>query len=171
MACHRAGTMSLPKVMSWHSYVMTCGVIRPQWIKQTMFEWMEWSVVVLGLLSLHDDVIRWEHFKRHWPFARGIPRSPANSPHKSQRRGVFMFSLICLTTNCWVNNRNAGDLTRHRAHYDVTVMIFAAIMRHGGCNTSVIIACGRAQMQVPFSIYCPRPHGIGLSQWQKTLHM
>ena len=24
--------------------------------------------------------------------------------------------------NCWVNNREAGDLRRHRAHYDVTIM-------------------------------------------------
>ena len=26
-------------------------------------------------------------------------------------------------TNCWVNNGEAGDLRRHRAHYDVIVMI------------------------------------------------
>ena len=24
--------------------------------------------------------------------------------------------------NCWVNNREAGNLRRHRAHYDVTVL-------------------------------------------------
>ena len=33
-----------------------------------------------------------------------------------------MFSLICAWINDWVNNRKAGDLRRHRAHYDVTVM-------------------------------------------------
>ena len=33
-----------------------------------------------------------------------------------------MFSLICAWTNGRVNNRDAGDLRRHRAHYDVTVM-------------------------------------------------
>ena len=30
-----------------------------------------------------------------------------------------MFSLMW--TNGWVNNRDAGDLRRQRAHYDVTV--------------------------------------------------
>ena len=35
-----------------------------------------------------------------------------------------MFSLICAWTNGGVNNRYAGDLRRHRAHYDVTVMSF-----------------------------------------------
>ena len=33
-----------------------------------------------------------------------------------------MFSLICVWINCWVNNREAGDLRRYRAHYDVIVM-------------------------------------------------
>ena len=33
-----------------------------------------------------------------------------------------MFSLICVRINCWINNRKAGDLRRHRGHYDVSVM-------------------------------------------------
>ena len=32
--------------------------------------------------TLHDDVIKWKHFSRYWPFVRGIHRSPVNSPHK-----------------------------------------------------------------------------------------
>ena len=24
---------------------------------------------------MHDDVIKWKHFLRYWPFVRGIPRS------------------------------------------------------------------------------------------------
>ena len=52
---------------------------------------------------------------------RGIHRSPVNSPHKGQWRGAMFF--ICVWTNDWLNNRDAGDLRRDRAHYDVTVMI------------------------------------------------
>ena len=33
-----------------------------------------------------------------------------------------MFSLICVWINGWVHNRKAGDLRRHRGHYDVIVM-------------------------------------------------
>ena len=33
-----------------------------------------------------------------------------------------MFYFICVWINGWVNNREAGDLRRHLAHYDVTVM-------------------------------------------------
>ena len=47
---------------------------------------------------------------------------PVNSPHKGQWRGALMFSLIYAWINDWVNNREAGDLRRHRCHYDVIVM-------------------------------------------------
>ena len=76
----------------------------------------------LGIL-FHDDVIKWKHFPRYWPFVRGIHRSPVNSPHKSQWRGALMFSLMCARINSWVNNREAGDLRRYRHHYDVIVML------------------------------------------------
>ena len=71
----------------------------------------------------HDDVIKWKHFLRYWPFVQGIHRPPVNSPHKDQWRGALMFSLICALTNVWVNNRYAGDWRRHRAHCDATVMV------------------------------------------------
>ena len=51
-----------------------------------------------------------------------IHRSPVNSSHKGQWHGALLFSLICVWIKGWVNNREAGDLRRHRAHYDVTVM-------------------------------------------------
>ena len=75
-----------------------------------------------GDWRIHDDVIEWKHFPRNWPFVRGIHRSPVNFPHKGQWRGALMFSLIWVWINDWVNNREAGDLRRYRAHYEVTVM-------------------------------------------------
>ena len=68
--------------------------------------------------AMSYDVIIWKHFPRYWPFVRGIHRSPVNSRHKGQWRGTLMFSVICAWTNRWV----AGDLRRHRSHYDVIVM-------------------------------------------------
>ena len=62
----------------------------------------------------HDDVIKWKHFPRYWPFVRRNNRSPLNSPHKGQWRRALIFSLICAWINDWVNNRDAGDLRRHR---------------------------------------------------------
>ena len=45
-----------------------------------------------------------------------------NSAHNGQWRGALMFSLICAWINDWANNREAGDLRRHRGHYNVIVM-------------------------------------------------
>ena len=50
----------------------------------------------------HDDVIKWKH-------QRPVTRS------------FDIFSDLRLN-NGLVNNREAGDLRRHRAHYDITVM-------------------------------------------------
>ena len=100
----------------------------------TFFEYVndEWNFVqgfskgsilpYLNLLSNYDDVIKWKHFPRYWPFVWGIHRSPVNSPHKGQWRGALMFSLISVWINGWVNSRDADDLRRYLAHYDVIVM-------------------------------------------------
>ena len=49
--------------------------------------------------------------------------SPVNSQHKGQWRRALMFSLIYAQINGWANNREVGDLRRHRVHYDVIVMV------------------------------------------------
>ena len=46
---------------------------------------------------------------------RGIPRAKASD-------AVFDVFFDPRLINGWVNNREAGDLRRHRDHYDVIVM-------------------------------------------------
>ena len=78
--------------------------------------------------QIHDDVIEWKHFPRYWPFVRGIHRSPVNSPvpvkFPTQRPVTRSFGVFfdLPLNNGWVNNREAGDLRRYGAHYDVSVM-------------------------------------------------
>ena len=93
--------------------------------KMSFSKWRPFCQVIM--CSIHDDVIKWKHFPRYWPFVRGIHRSPVNSRHKGQWRGALMFSLICTWINGWVNNRETGDLRRYRAHYDVTVMLIRSL--------------------------------------------
>ena len=77
----------------------------------------------LGLVRSDDDVIIWKYFPHYWPFVQEIHQSLiVYSPHKGQWHRALIFSLICTWTNGWVNNRDAGDLRCHRAHYDITVM-------------------------------------------------
>ena len=88
----------------------------------------------------YDDVVKWKHFPHNWPFVRRIHRSPVNSPHKGQWRGALMFSSICVWIDDWVNNREAGDLRRYRAHYDVTVMINIIPMHMSSWSALVVIS-------------------------------
>ena len=56
-------------------------------------------------------------------------------PREGKWRGPLVFSLICAWTNGWVNNREVGDLRRHRVHYDVTLMMTLSweTREYGGC--------------------------------------
>ena len=100
-----------------HSYFSQWYDLRHKWIAPIIAR-----NYCISSRFVHDDVIKWKHFPLYWPFVRGIHRSPVNSSHKGQWRGTLMFSLICAWINGWVNNREAGDLRRNRAHYDVIVM-------------------------------------------------
>ena len=77
------------------------------------------------LFHCQDDVIRKKHFPRSWLFVRRIRRSPWIPLTKASEEELLLFSLICTWTwtNGWVNNRDAGDLRRRLAHYNVTVMV------------------------------------------------
>ena len=73
--------------------------------------------------SHHDDILKWQHFSRYWPFVQGIHQSLVNSPHKGPWHRALMFSMICAWINGWVNIGEAGDLRHHCTHYDVTVVL------------------------------------------------
>ena len=100
-----------------------------KWWKMPIFGWVpknkfniakvktQWYV---PLWFKHDDVLKWKQFPHYWLLAICVGNSP--SSHKGQWRGTLMFSLICVWINGWANNREAGDLRRYHAHYDIIVM-------------------------------------------------
>ena len=71
---------------------------------------------------VHDDVIKWKHFPRNWPFVRGFTGPGEFPTQKPVTRSFDVFFDLRLK-NGWVNNRKAGDSSRHRGHYDVIVML------------------------------------------------
>ena len=100
------------------------------------------STVVLLPMRLYNARVMpsswWHHqmkiFPRYGLCVKGIHRSPVNSLHKGQWRGALMFSLICAWINGWVNNREAGDLRRHRARNDVIAMYQTQICGLEACG-------------------------------------
>ena len=116
--------------------------VNPQFDKRKLFVRYLTNILLIALMpvnrlwkyeykfmALYMNRLSWwrhqmEKFPRYWPFVRGTHRSPVHSSHKGQWRGALIFSsLICAWMNYWVNTRKAGDLRRHRVHYDVTVMM------------------------------------------------
>ena len=49
------------------------------------------SIRLLPRPFSHDDVIKWKHFLRYWPFVRGIHRWPVSSPHKANDAQLWGF--------------------------------------------------------------------------------
>ena len=67
-------------------------------VRFSTIAWKCWNIVnwVLGnklqwqwnrypMVFEHDNVIKWKHFPRYWPFLRGIRRSPVTDEFPSQR--------------------------------------------------------------------------------------
>ena len=88
-----------------------------------------------SLLSLrHDDVIKWKHFPRYWPFVSG--------EFPSQRPMTRSFDVFF---DLRPSKRLNKQLRRHRAHYDVAVMNCWNIVFH--CtnlkysNKVIILTC------------------------------
>ena len=63
--------------------------LRPCWLirrKQTqgyisLYGFRRNSKAMEISFQCHDDVTKWKHFSRYWPFVRGIHRWTVNSPH------------------------------------------------------------------------------------------
>ena len=132
--CSNSTASTLELLQSWTTPLILIVNIQPSQEKHTEnYSWqtrighvwagsMTSQHATFAFVVLHDDVIKWKHFPRNWPFVREIHRSPVNFPHKGHWRGALMFSLVYAWINDWVNNREAGHLRRQHGHYDVIVM-------------------------------------------------
>ena len=89
------------------------------------------------------------HLCREFSGLRRIPHTKA-----SDAGGALIFSLICVWINGWVNIREAGDLRRYRAHYDVSVM--ARSMSRYDANFVSTTVCHYGN--------------LGSCQWQQSWH-
>ena len=77
-----------------------CIQARKHWLMHTSVVECAHSVIDDGNIcrrSHHDDVIKWKHFPRYWPFVRGIHRSPVNSRTKASDAELWCFIHLCLT--------------------------------------------------------------------------
>ena len=92
----------------------------------------------------HDDVIKWKHFLRYWPFVRAIYRSPVNSPRKGQWRGALMFYLICTRTIVW-------QTIETPVIWDAIALIMMSLLNTALCLTTYI--CITPRCRGPWASY------------------
>ena len=107
--------------------------------------------ITVGLCFFLHRTTWWRHqmetFSSSLALCAGNLPVTVSSPHKGQWRGALMFSLICAWINGWVNNREAGDWRRRRAHYDVIVMRY---------STHSPVVCGMCALESVDSIETKR---------------
>ena len=63
-----------------------------------------------------------EIFSALLALCKGNPLVAGGCPSQRPVTRSFDFFFICAWTNGWANNRDAGDLRRHRTRYDVIAM-------------------------------------------------
>ena len=97
---------------------------------QQLMAWQLFDATMLTSSGVHQVVHVtpwWRHQMQIFStlLALCVGNSPVTGESLSQRpvMRTLMFSLICAWINGWVNNREAGDLRCHHAHYDVIVML------------------------------------------------
>ena len=125
--------LSIPKIQSCSNYSLGTDkqlYLTHQWVRDYLsmqglkFIHICKSVQHAGHYDMHP---RWRHQMETFfaLLALSAGNSPVTGEFPSQRPVALMFSLIDARINLWVNNREAGDLRRHRAHYNVNVMIIS----------------------------------------------
>ena len=78
--------------------------------------------IYIYIYKYDDDVIKLRHFPLYWPL-KGNSLAIGDFPAQRPLTRSFDVSFDLRLKYGWANNREAGDLRRHCAHYDVTVMI------------------------------------------------
>ena len=110
----------------WPISMSPYGVTRPQRVTGDTVA-LCWAIDMRLHLSFVRNISWWRHqmgaFSALLALCAGNSPVPVDSPHKGQWRGALMFSLICVSINGRVNNREAGDLRRYHGHYDVILMM------------------------------------------------
>ena len=135
-------TIYLPAVVWSHIPDCTPNPVLPTWIRHLYGGWAQVPACRHQLNVLKKGYTWWRHqmnisWWRHQmeifftllAFCAG--KSPVPGEFPAQRpvtRSFEVFFDICAWINDWVNIREAGDLRRHRAHYDDTVMKYGLIV-------------------------------------------
>ena len=98
-------------------------------IKISQLLWPGDCLVLVMMTSSNGNI-----FRVTGPLCREFTGPGEFPTQRPVTRSFDVFFFICVWINGWVNNREAGDLRRYQAHYDVIVM---DTMMYQGANKFV----------------------------------
>ena len=131
--CSSPTGLSSTDTSSWQRTVTTTSTSRLVWKKSmNTARRKRWSRSCRSIGGINWNTSKqvsawWRHQTFSALLALCAGNSPVTGEFPTQRPVTWSFDVffhlrICVWINGWVNNREAGDLRRYRAHYDVIVM-------------------------------------------------
>ena len=116
------------RCQSLETRIEACPVEMPWTCRLARVLWVKWGPMAIGRGSPPEQLSWWRHqmetFFKLLALCAGNSPVPGEFPAQRPVTRSLMFSLICARINGWVNKREAGDLRRYRAYYDVIVMLW-----------------------------------------------
>ena len=121
------GVLTKPPFKLWRGWVITsCNANNNKWPSWCPIRGCHVDIAFdlrCAVIILYKSW--WRHqmktFSALLAFGVGNPPDTGEFPTQKPVTRALMFPMICAWTNGWVNNREAGDLRRHRANDDVIV--------------------------------------------------
>ena len=146
-------------------------------------------------VSAHDDVIKWKHFPRYWPFVRGSHRSRWIPRTKASDAELWCFFYLrpnkrlskqpwgwWFETPSWLLWRQCNDMIYNgdgngktcftrtsapRCNYynQSTVRCHAFVMHHGNKNRTVVSNCVMFDLKITTHWQMPKSHSSCGCNW------
>ena len=149
----------------WTNYIFLSSTLsKKSWIKHTpkVLYGNKWYLTLRHRCLCNYPtgniyLLWWRHQMETFSVLLAISAGNSPVPHKGQWRGALMFPLNCVWIIGRENNRQAGDLRRYGAHYDVIVMIIRFNINkinHGWVTISAAWICYMA-MNFAFMYFYP----------------
>ena len=93
------------------------------------YQFMPWLLRLFIILQTGIEQINTPWWRHQMETLSALPVTGEFPAQRSVTRSFDVFFDLRLNKS-WVNNREAGDLRRYRAHYDVTVMSKKLCLKH-----------------------------------------
>ena len=106
-------------------------------------------------MKVHDDVIKWKHFPRYWPFVRGIHWSPVNELYWYRmlysRDLTSRFMSYHMVLSALIVVRECTCIHTH-AHIYMYMYMYVYLWMHVSMETWLYVCSSCVRYMYPFNV-------------------